>query len=90
MSKMDFLMFDGMDVRIWLDKCLAYFALYQISATFRVSTTSLHMTGVAAHWFHTYKLTASFQLWGQFASAVSSEFEVDVHHTKTMELLSLK
>jgi hypothetical protein len=60
MPKMDFPMFDGTDVHIWLDKCLAYFALYQIPAAFRVSAASLHMTGVAAHWFQTYKLTTIF------------------------------
>jgi hypothetical protein len=32
MPKMDFPMFDGTDVRIWLDNCLAYFAHYQIPA----------------------------------------------------------
>jgi hypothetical protein len=90
MPKMDFSMFDGTDVHVWLDKCLAYFALYQIPAAFQVSVASLHMTGVAAHWFQTYKLTTGFQLWDQFASAVSSEFEGDVHRAKTMELSSLK
>jgi hypothetical protein len=30
MPKMDFPLFDGTDARIWVDKCYAYFALYQI------------------------------------------------------------
>jgi hypothetical protein len=58
---MDFPYFDGSDPRIWLDKCCAYFTLYQIPLTFRVSTTLIHMSGVTAHWFQTNKQTPSFQ-----------------------------
>jgi hypothetical protein len=32
MPKMDFPPFDGVDARIWIDKCNAYFSLYQIPA----------------------------------------------------------
>jgi hypothetical protein len=49
MPKMDSLHFDGCDARIWLDKFSAYFALYQIPPTFRVSVASIHMFGAAAH-----------------------------------------
>jgi hypothetical protein len=90
MPKMDSPHFDGCDARIWLDKSVAYFALYQIPMAFRISTTSLHMIGVAVHWFQTYKLNPGYQNWDLFALAVVSEFEVDTHHMKTMELLSLK
>jgi hypothetical protein len=50
MPKMDFPCFDGSDVRIWLDKCSAYFQLYAIPPDFRVTTASLHMVGKASHW----------------------------------------
>jgi hypothetical protein len=33
---MDFPMFDGSDVRIWLDKCAAYFQLYAIPQDFEL------------------------------------------------------
>jgi hypothetical protein len=55
--------FEGTDARIWVDKCVAYFALYQIPPNFRVSAASIHMIGDAAHWFQTYKLTLEFQNW---------------------------
>jgi hypothetical protein len=90
MPKIDFSHFDSTDARIWLDKCEAYFALYQISLGFRVSATSIHMSGPAAHWFKTYQQVHGFQHWEQFASVVVSEFEIDTHHAKTMELLNLK
>jgi hypothetical protein len=51
MSKMDFAKFDGTDVRIWLDKCVAYFQLYAIPTDFRVTAVFLHMIGKASHWF---------------------------------------
>jgi hypothetical protein len=87
---MDFPHFNGDDARIWSDKCSAYFALYQIPLAFRVSATSIHMTGPAAHWFQTYKHTPRFQQWEQFAASVVAEFEADTHRSKTMELLQLK
>jgi hypothetical protein len=90
MSKMDFPRFNGSDPRIWLDKCNAYFALYQIPPAFRVSTAFIHMSGSTAHWFQTYKQNPGFQQWDQFVQSVVSEFATDTHRSKTMELLSLK
>jgi hypothetical protein len=88
--KMDSPHFDGSDPRIWIDKCSAYFTLYQIPPTFRVSTASIHMLGVAAHWFQTYKQTPGFQQWEQFLAALVTEFETDTLRAKTIELLSLR
>jgi hypothetical protein len=48
---MDFLKFDGSDVRIWLDKCVAYFNLYSVPPGFRVTVASIHMIDKAAHWY---------------------------------------
>jgi hypothetical protein len=90
MPMMDFPYFDGADVRVWINKCSAYFALYQIPSSFHVTAASIHLSGPAAHWFHTYKLTPGYQWWEQFVSAVMTEFEFDVHRSKTMELLNLK
>jgi hypothetical protein len=64
--------------------------LYQISQSFCVSAASLHLTGPTTHWFQSYKQTLEFQQWDQFMLVVVSEFEVDTHRTKTMELLNLK
>jgi hypothetical protein len=90
LPKLNFPIFDGTDARIWVGKCTAYFAMYQIPPGLRVSIASLHMSGVAAHWFQSYKHTHGFQIWHQFVSAVLVEFEVDTHRAKTMELLSLR
>jgi hypothetical protein len=86
---MEFSHFDGVYAMIWIDKCEAYFELYQIPASFGVSAASLHLSGPAAHWYQTYKHSKNFQLWNVFARDVVSEFE-DTHRKKSMELLSLK
>jgi hypothetical protein len=49
--KMDFIKFDESDVRIWLDKCVAYFNLYSVPPGFRVTVASIHMIDKAAHWY---------------------------------------
>jgi hypothetical protein len=46
---MEFSRFDGSDVRIWLDKCSAYFLLYVVPPDFRVTVASLHMIDKASH-----------------------------------------
>jgi hypothetical protein len=88
--KMDFPKFDGSDVRIWLDKCSAYFQLYSIPHDFRVIAASMHMVDNASHWFQTYKHSPGVHTWEHFVVAVSQEFEVNTHRVKTMELLNLK
>jgi hypothetical protein len=79
MPKMDFPKFDGSDVRIWLDKCPAYFHLYSIPPDFRVTATSLHMIDRASNWFQTYKHSPGSHSWEHFVVAVSKEFEVNTH-----------
>lgn len=44
MPKMDFPRFDGTDVRIWLDKCEAFFQLYHIPENFKVTSASLYLS----------------------------------------------
>jgi hypothetical protein len=87
---MDFPHFDGSNARIWLDKCAAYFAMHQIHAYFRVSAASIHMSGSAAQLFQSFKHVAEAYQWEEFARVVVKEFEVDTHHSKTMQLLSLR
>ncbi|XP_073357959.1 uncharacterized protein [Aegilops tauschii subsp. strangulata] len=50
MPKMDFPRFDGIDVRIWLDKCEAFFRLYHIPDSFKVTYVSLYLSDNAAVW----------------------------------------
>jgi hypothetical protein len=90
MPKMDFPHFDDTDVRVWLDKCSAYFHLYGIPYDFRVRAATLHMVDKVAHWFQSYKQSGGSYVWENFVVAVSREFELNTHHIKTMQLLSLR
>lgn len=90
MPKLDFPRFDGSDVRIWLDKCQAFFNLYQIPSGFKVQAASMHMTDSAAHWYQTFELLNPYHDWDIFKASVLGEFEVNTHRNKLMELLSVK
>jgi hypothetical protein len=90
MPKMDFPHFDGSDVRVWLDKCPAYFHIYGIPPNFSVTIASLHMAEKTSHWVYNYKHYASSHTWEHFVVAVSREFEVDTHRVKIMELLNMR
>jgi hypothetical protein len=79
---MDSPQFDGVDTHIWIDKCEAYFAMYQIHASFRVFVASLLMIGFAVHWFQSYKHSKNFQLWSSFVAAVVGGLETDMHQNQ--------
>lgn len=70
MPKMDFPRFDDTDVRIWLDKCEAFFRLYHIPDNFRVTSASLYLTDNAVHWYQAFKQQSAFHTWEQFCVAV--------------------
>lgn len=90
MPKMDFPRFEGTDVRIWLDGCEAYFSLYDIPEAFKVTSATLHMSGNAANWYHAYKLSHHWPSWSEFRTAVTAEFDCNVHRNKMKELMLLK
>jgi hypothetical protein len=77
-----FLKFDGSDVRIWLDKCFAYFQLYLVPHDFRVTIASLLMLDKTSHWFQTYKHSLGVHTWEHFV--------VNTHRVKTIEPLNLR
>jgi hypothetical protein len=87
---MDFPHFDGTDVRIWLDKCSAYFHIYAIPPDFRVTAASLHKIDKVVHWFQSYKHSPGSHTWEHFVIAVFREFEVNTHRVTTMALLNLR
>jgi hypothetical protein len=82
MAKMNFISFDGVDARIYIDKCSIYFSMCQIPPGFQVSTTSIHMIEASC------SLVLGLQTYTRFSDMGSICF--DTHRTKTMELLSLR
>jgi hypothetical protein len=79
LPKMGFPKFDGTDVRIWLDKCSAYFQLFQIPEAFKVTAATMSLLDRAAHWYQAYKDSYGDQTWDQFQSAILAEFEGTTH-----------
>ncbi|KAK3151411.1 hypothetical protein QOZ80_3AG0245520 [Eleusine coracana subsp. coracana] len=49
----------------------------------------MHMTDSAAHWYQSFKLLNPYHDWELFKASVLAEFEVNTHHNKLMELLSI-
>jgi len=50
----------------------------------------MNLSGRASHWYQAHKDTYGVQSWEQFEQSVLSEFEVNTHRDKMMELLTLK
>lgn len=75
---MDFLTFDGNDVRVWLDGCEAYLSMYEIPDYFKVTSAMLHMTRDATYLYHAYKLRHQWPNCSEFHLVVMLEFDVNV------------
>lgn len=90
MPKMDFSKFDGTDVRIWVDKCQTFFAIYMIPEGFKVAAATMYMKDSAAHWYQAYKVNNGWHDWEQFREAVVFEFEGNTQRDKIRELLLLR
>ncbi|KAK3146064.1 hypothetical protein QOZ80_3BG0261060 [Eleusine coracana subsp. coracana] len=89
MPKLDFPRFDGTDARIWVDKCQAFFNLYQIPHGFKIQAAAMHLDGCAAHWYQSFKSLNPYHDWDIFRASILGEFEVNAHRDKLMELLSI-
>lgn len=90
LPKMDFPKFDGADVRIWIDKCHTFFAIYKIPEGFKVAAATMYMSDRAAHWYQSYKMTNIWHNWEQFREAVITEFEGNSRRDKMRDLLLLR
>lgn len=90
MPKMDFLKFDGSDVRIWVDTCNTFFQLYNIAEGFKVSAATMYMHDSAARWYQAYKLENPWHNWATFSVDVVQEFEGNAERDRIRELLILK
>lgn len=73
-----------------MDKCEAFFQLYNIPDNFEVTSASLYLSDNAAHWYQLVKQSGEVHSWKRFSAAVIREFDVNVYRQKMKELLSLK
>jgi hypothetical protein len=77
--KMSFPRFDGNHPRIWKDKCLDYFHLFNANPSLWLVSCKLHMEGNAALWLKAYRLRQDIPSWTALMVAVEEKFGADDH-----------
>lgn len=88
--KMSFPRFDGDQPRVWKDKCLDYFRLFNVHPSLWLISATLHMDGNAALWLKAYRLRHEVNTWPALMTAVEEKFGADDHRKFMKQLLSLK
>jgi hypothetical protein len=88
--KMSFPRFDGDQPRIWKEKCLDYFRLFNVNPALWLVSATLHMEGNAALWLKAYRLRHEINTWPQLMLAVEEKFGTDDHRRFMKQLLALK
>lgn len=87
---MSFPRFDGEQPRIWKDKCLDYFRLFNVHPSLWLVSATLHMDGNAALWLKAYRLRHDINSWPALMTVVEEKFGSDDHRKFMKQLLSLK
>jgi hypothetical protein len=72
--KMPFPTFDGSHPRIWIDKVVNYFTIYQIPHCLWVTAATVAFDDNASKWLQVYKLQHELGTWDDFTSAVLKQF----------------
>lgn len=88
--KHQFPRFEGEAPRVWLDRCLAYFELYQVPLHNWVATAALYVDGHAALWLRAFRQTHVDITWEQFRHAVVEEFGPEEFESTMHNLLQLR
>jgi hypothetical protein len=88
--KHDFPRFNGSLPTLWLDRCVAYFDLYNVRPQNWVTTASLYVEGHAALWLQAYRQLHVQVNWNRFCQAVIEEFGPDEFEDQMHKLLQLR
>ncbi|VVB04902.1 unnamed protein product [Arabis nemorensis] len=91
LTRIEFLGFEGSDLRGWIQRCEQYFDLDGTSAERKVKLASLYMTGKASKRYFSYmdNRFGNFPSWPKYVLAVASRFG-DVYDDPLAELVSVK
>lgn len=71
---MSFPRFDGTNPKIWKDKCMDYFTVFNLPAQSWVPTATMHFDDNAAKWLQVYKAQHPVSTWETFIAAVEQQF----------------
>jgi hypothetical protein len=72
--KLSFPKFEGLEPKIWLDKCVNYCMVYHVSGAIWVTIASIYMEGNTVHVFKIFKLHNSLGSCRDFEHAMMQKF----------------
>ena len=87
---MSFPKFIGENPRIWKDKCLDYFHIFNIPASLWTPTACMNVDGPAAKWLQVYKLKNVLGTWEEFILAVEDHFGSYDYRDAISDLIALR
>lgn len=87
---MTFPRFEGEEPRIWKDKCLDYFSLFELPRSLWATMSSLGMDGRASKWLQIYKQKYGISDWDTFIQAVEKKFGDNDYREALTMLLELQ
>jgi hypothetical protein len=70
LPKMSFPTFIGENPKIWNDKCLDYFSIFNLLERLWVRYASVKFDGTAVKWLQVYKLKSGLSDWPSFTAVV--------------------
>jgi hypothetical protein len=66
--------FDGTHPKIWIDKAVNYFTIYNIPQCLWVTASTVAFDDNASKWLQVYKLQHGFRTWEEFKDAILRQF----------------
>ncbi|CAO2211068.1 unnamed protein product [Urochloa humidicola] len=90
LPKMSFPRFDGSNPKIWKDKAVDYFTIFNIPRVSWVVYATMNFDDNAAKWLQAYKMTHDLGDWDHFTAAVEENFGTYDYKKAMTALMSLK
>lgn len=76
-SKLDFPKFDGSNVRMWVKKCIKYFALCKVLEDQKVDLACLNVIDKAENWVSSYLVVRKNVDWTEFVVDLFEDLEMN-------------
>ncbi|GAB2292378.1 hypothetical protein Dimus_038200 [Dionaea muscipula] len=77
LPKLDFLTFDGTEVRSWIRRAERYFSIMGIDEWRRVKMAAMYLIGKAEIWLYGAMARDELRTWDEFKEAVATRFDGD-------------
>jgi hypothetical protein len=90
LPKLSFPEFSGDNPRIWIDKCLDYFKIFNIPESMWTTAASLNMEDNTAKWLQVYKLKFGLDSRTEFVVAVETKLGAFDYRRAIQDLLAIR